>query len=89
MTASVLQLIVVAGCVAASALYATWAILGHAARLRLLDLLEHGLGTNKITARLKSKTLAALSGGCGSCAANSADSAKQARVPHSTPKTRP
>jgi hypothetical protein len=71
-----LQSILVAIAVGACALYSAWRLLPTRLRLRVLAALERlpGAVTAPWLARLRSRTLAQLAGGCSGCAAGGAPS---------------
>ncbi len=66
-----IQWMIVAALVLASALYALWTLLPPRARLRLLDAVAGKSTQLGWVVALRRRAMAELAGGCGSCAANS------------------
>ena len=76
-----IQWLVVAILVLASALYALWSLMPPRARLRLLDAIAGQSPRVAWAARLRRTALAELAGGCGSCAANGDDGSAIVQTP--------
>lgn len=75
-----MQWIIVAGLVIASAIYAAWSLLPARSRLKLLDAIAGNAAPSSWLSKLRSKTVAELAGGCGSCGSN-ADAVHRAAPP--------
>ncbi len=65
-----IQALIVAALILASAAYAAWSLLSPRLRLRLLDVAARGPRAARLTAALRRRAQAKLGGGCGSCPAN-------------------